>query len=238
MRPLRLVALLAVSLAACATPAGPLLPHVAPDADAAQRVLRLVAWHTDPDTGWRGWSAGSVIPISVRQTVDGIEILALTAAHVVEDGEDMELHIFASPGFQEPVASAIVLEVLPHPRLDCALVVARASSASVPVLELSARGPVVGERVLLSGYPWAMRLHVTDALICGVAALGDDFPGDVWHVSTIVTPGMSGGAMLAEDGTVLGIIVARDIRTDDGSGIGYVLSIECVREWLESALPW
>jgi serine protease Do len=123
----------------------------------------------------------------------------VTAGHVV-DG-------CASVAFVDGTPLEVVAR---HPVLDLALLASpRRSRDWIPVhLTGKAR---LGQQAFVLGYPYfgaiGTALNMSGGHVSALAGLGDD-AGTI-TISAPVQPGNSGGPLLARDGTVIGVVVAR-----------------------------
>lgn len=125
--------------------------------------------------------------------------LVVTAAHVVEEGDRVSLESGAAD--PEELTGMVIHR---DDREDIA-VIRLASPASVPVLEVGTGLPAVGEVVYAVGSPIgqlvASRGRVVESTAAGIES------------TTPVDPGSSGGPLLAQDGTVLGVVVAESMMS-------------------------
>jgi hypothetical protein len=177
-----LAGLVAATLASTSPdPAPPLRKPAVPETAAAARPA-------PPDT-----VAGSGTAFFVNNTD------LVTAAHVIEgctrltftDGTDLTV-------------------VAVHPRLDLALLASPRRSRSWIPVHLTGK-PNLGQRIVALGYPFFgtfdTALSVTGGNISALAGMQDD--PDMITISAPVQPGNSGGPLLAVDGSVIGVVVAR-----------------------------
>lgn len=95
-------------------------------------------------------------------------------------------------------------------------------------LQFTARPAKSGDPAVVLGYPEDGPLDIRTARVRARATVsGSDIYGnsgvrrEVYSIRSLVRSGNSGGPLLAEDGTVLGIVFATDLRSSD---TGYVLT--------------
>ncbi|MDF1749478.1 MAG: serine protease [Alphaproteobacteria bacterium] len=137
----------------------------------------------------------------------------LTARHVVDGCDKVGL-------MTGPSKAAKVRQIWIHPTADLAVL---SQSLRRPALTMAARAPVIGEQGYGVGYPQGKPGEVVGkllgratsrstgrykldepVLIWSETARFPDFSGDL--------AGISGGPLLAQDGTVLGVIVSGTLR--------------------------
>jgi S1-C subfamily serine protease len=123
----------------------------------------------------------------------------VTAAHVVDGCRSVAL------GDGTPLAV-----VARHPRLDLALLASPRRSASWIAVADGGRARL-GQRIFVLGYPFfgtfGTALNMTGGNVSALSGIGDD--AATLTISAPVQPGNSGGPLLARDGTVIGVVVAR-----------------------------
>jgi serine protease Do len=123
----------------------------------------------------------------------------VTAAHVVEGCARLTL----TDGTE---LSVIAL----HPRLDLALLASPRRSRSWIPVHLTG-SPNLGQRIVVLGYPFygtfGTALSATGGNVSALAGMRDD-PAMI-TISAPVQPGNSGGPLLAVNGSVIGVVVAR-----------------------------
>jgi S1-C subfamily serine protease len=143
---------------------------------------------------------GEAVPTSAVGTAFFVNNTDLvTAKHVVEDCESISF------------TDGTKLELLSqHPTLDVAVLVSpRRSRDWIPV-HLTGEAKL-GQRINALGYPYfgttGTTLNTTGGNVSALRGLDDD-PRQI-TISAPVQPGNSGGPLLAQDGTVIGVVVAR-----------------------------
>ncbi len=123
----------------------------------------------------------------------------VTAGHVVDGCAAVEL-----------TDGTPLMLVARHPTLDLALMSSPARSRTWIAIG-EAAGAQLGQRVAALGYPYfgqfGTALHMTAGNVSALAGLADD--PETLTISAPVQPGNSGGPLLALDGTLLGVVVAR-----------------------------
>jgi serine protease Do len=123
----------------------------------------------------------------------------VTAAHVIDGCRSVALY--------DGTPLAVVAR---HPSLDLALLASPRRSASfIPVGGAGAAR--LGQRIFVLGYPFfgtfGTALNMTGGNVSALSGIGDD--AATLTISAPVQPGNSGGPLLARDGTVIGVVVAR-----------------------------
>jgi S1-C subfamily serine protease len=123
----------------------------------------------------------------------------VTAGHVVDGCAAVE--------FTDGTPLALVAR---HPRLDLALLSAPVRSRAWIAIGEAAEAKL-GQRVAALGYPYfgqfGTALNMTAGNVSALVGIADD--PDSLTISAPVQPGNSGGPLLASDGTLLGVVVAR-----------------------------
>jgi S1-C subfamily serine protease len=155
-----------------------------------------------------GMSSGAAVVIG--------EDRAITAAHVVGDADEVTVTV---EGRQ---VEATVADR--EPGVDLALLTL--DTGGLPALDLAADLPGVGTEAYAIGAPTAT-VSVTRGIVSRVT---EDDAGALIQTDAAVNPGNSGGALVADDGTLLGVIVARD---PDAEGIGYAVAAPTVTAFLD-----
>jgi S1-C subfamily serine protease len=125
--------------------------------------------------------------------------LVVTAAHVVEGADTVSLESGAA------TPERLRGMVIHRDEVEDIAVIQLASSPSVPVLDLSDEIPVRGEVVYAVGSPIGQ-------LVASRGVVVESGPAGI-EATTPVDPGSSGGPLLAQDGSVLGVVVAESRLT-------------------------
>jgi S1-C subfamily serine protease len=141
---------------------------------------------------------------------------AITAAHVVGDADEVTVTIAGRP------VTATVADR--QPGVDLALLTFDAGQ--LPALDLADQLPAVGTDVFAIGAPTAT-VSVTRGIVSRVT---ESDAGALIQTDAAVNPGNSGGALISSDGTLLGVIVARDPGAE---GIGYAVDAPTVAAFLD-----
>jgi len=141
---------------------------------------------------------------------------AVTAAHVVGDADEVSVSVDGRR------VTATVTDT--EPGVDLALL--RFDTGELPALDLGDQLPEVGTDVYVIGAPSAT-VSVTRGIVSRVT---ESDAGALVQTDAAVNPGNSGGALIATDGTLLGVVVARDPRAE---GIGYAVAAPTVAAFLD-----
>ena len=150
--------------------------------------------------------------------------IIVTAAHVV-DGATL-IRISRASGSTNDVAGVYVID------RDRDFALLKVDVANAPVVRLGNSDSVtVGERVIAVGSPLGLEATVTDGLI---SADRMDAQHRLLQISVPVSPGSSGGPVLAEDGRVVGVVVS-GIRGGGAENLNFALPINYVHEALINA---
>ena len=146
---------------------------------------------------------------------------AITAAHVVGDADEVTVTVDG-----QPVRATVTDR---EPGIDLALLTFDAGD--LPALDLAGQLPDVGTDVYAIGAPTAS-VSVTRGIVSRVT---ESDAGALIQTDAAVNPGNSGGALIASDGTLIGVIVARDPSAE---GIGYAVAAPTVAAFLDGeAIP-
>lgn len=141
---------------------------------------------------------------------------AITAAHVVGDADEVTVTVDG-----QPVRATVTDR---NPGVDLALLTFDAGG--LPALDLAGQLPDVGTDVYAIGAPTAT-VSVTRGIVSRVT---ESDAGALIQTDAAVNPGNSGGALIAADGTLIGVIVARDPNAE---GIGYAVAAPTVAAFLD-----
>lgn len=148
----------------------------------------------------------------------------LTNAHVVAGTREVQIQVDA----HTQVPATVVLY---DPRRDVAVL--DAPDLDAPVLQFAARPAGTGDPALVLGYPENGPFTVGSARVrAKTTSDGNDIYGrgtisrSIYTIRATVRSGNSGGPLLADDGTVLGMVFATAL---DSSDTGFVLSDEEIR---------
>jgi S1-C subfamily serine protease len=167
--------------------------------------------------GERGQGEGSGVVVRPRTIV--------TNNHVVEGGR--EIRVVLASGERLP-ASIVARD----PRTDLALL---SVTRELPAATLSDRLPQVGSLALAIGNPLGFESSVTAGIVSGLdrsVPSGGLTPALVNLIQTDapISPGNSGGALVGEDGRVMGINVAYIPPQARAVSIGFAIPAPTVRD--------
>ena len=149
--------------------------------------------------------------------------LIVTNAHVVEDADAIRVMLADRREF-----AAELVET--DKRSDLAFLRIKAG-ADLSYLRLGASDDLqVGDLILAIGNPFGIGQIVTSGIVSAEARSAPD-AGDVAFIQTdaAVNPGNSGGALVALDGTLVGINTAIFTRSGGSIGIGFAIPADLVR---------
>lgn len=141
---------------------------------------------------------------------------AVTAAHVVGDADEVSVTVDG----QRVTATVTDTE----PGVDLALL--SFDTGALPALDVDDQLPDVGTDVYAIGAPTST-VSVTRGIVSRVT---ESDAGALVQTDAAVNPGNSGGALITTDGTLVGIIVARDPNAE---GIGYAVAAPTVAAFLD-----
>jgi S1-C subfamily serine protease len=141
---------------------------------------------------------------------------AITAAHVVGEADEVTVTVDGRP------VRATVTDR--EPGVDLALLTFDAGD--LPALDLAEQLPDVGADVYAIGVP-SGTVSMTRGIVSQVL---ESDAGALIQTDAAVNPGNSGGALITSDGTLTGVIVARDPSAE---GIGYAVGAPTVRAFLD-----
>lgn len=149
------------------------------------------------------------------------ETLLVTNRHVVEDAMVLELNTWDGQSVEAVLTAVAYAD-------DLALVRIAESLPSVGRLATSDADP--GERVTVVGYPHGGPLLETTGTLLEYAPLqGEDAASPVMRLSATIQPGNSGGPVLADDGSVVGVVFG----VEPSTGNGLAIPASAVRELLQ-----
>jgi S1-C subfamily serine protease len=144
---------------------------------------------------------------------------AITAAHVVGEADEVVV-IVDGRSVTATVADR-------EPGVDLALLSFDAGDAGdLPALDLATDLPDVGTDVYAIGVP-AGTLSMTRGIVSRVT---ESDAGGLIQTDAAVNPGNSGGALITSDGTLVGVVVARDPNAE---GIGYAVAAPTVEAFID-----
>jgi S1-C subfamily serine protease/tetratricopeptide (TPR) repeat protein len=149
--------------------------------------------------------------------------LLVTNFHVIEGGATAKVH--CTDGTVLNVRGAVSVA----PAADLALLDVDTRGKAMSYLALAASDlPAVGSRVFAIGNPRGMTNTLSDGLVSATRQL-DGFEGTLIQTSAPISPGSSGGPLLATDGTVVGVTSA---GIDDAQNLNFAVPADRVRKLL------
>ena len=150
--------------------------------------------------------------------------LLVTNFHVISGGASANVH--CADGSVFPVNGAVSVA----PSSDLALLDVNTRGRQMPYLTASWDLPAVGSRVFAIGNPRGMTNTLSDGLVSATREL-DGFEGTLIQTTAPISPGSSGGPLLASDGTVIGVTTA---GFDDAQNLNFAVPSERVRRLLSA----
>lgn len=138
--------------------------------------------------------------------------LVVTNRHVVEDPREVSVNTWDGRSLRAEVTGVAV---------DTDLAILRLGEAvDLPVADLSEDVVEPGEPVIAVGYPGGGPATVSTGEVVSLIE-GEllDEPADVIRVDAEIRQGNSGGPLLDEDGSVIGVVFALDITSGDGLAV-------------------
>jgi S1-C subfamily serine protease len=196
---------------------------------ASPGVVTIIATGLQDGQGASGQGSGFVV---------SAEGEVVTNAHVVTTGEGRSIQpvgeVFVRFGDGNQVPADIVGF---DPFADVALLRLDASGLTLRVLELgSVRDLAVGAQVAAIGSPFgeeqSLSVGVISALDRSIRSLTGFRTTGVLQTDAAINQGNSGGPLLDARGRVLGINSQIETTTGEGSGVGFAVSADTVRESL------
>ena len=169
---------------------------------------------------------------------DGVVV---TNHHVIKDADEIRVVLSDRREFAAEV-------LLSDERTDVAVLRLKDVRVQLPTARLGDSDAVlVGDLVLAIGNPFGVGQTVTSGIVSALArtevGIGDFRSFN--QTDTAINPGNSGGALVALDGSVIGINTAIFSRTGGSLGIGFAVPAAMVTSVLDSAIagrpltrPW
>jgi S1-C subfamily serine protease len=185
-----------------------------------------------------GTADGSGTGVGSGFVLDGKGEIA-TNAHVVTTGEVPDLHKANSVYVEFADGNQVEAEIRGYdPDVDVALVTVDPKGLTLRPLPLGDSDTVdVGEPVAAIGSPFNERQSLSIGVVSAIdRSIGSltafDIAGAI-QTDAAVNPGNSGGPLVSEDGTVIGI--NQQIKTDSGGGegVGFAVPINAAKHSLE-----
>jgi serine protease Do len=159
------------------------------------------------------------------------EGLVVTNNHVVEGADQILVALADKREFAARLLFA-------DPRTDLAVLRIEARGQRLPVARLGDSDRAeVGDLVLAIGNPFGLGGSVSSGIVSAVARTGIGVSDHQFFLQTdaAINPGNSGGALVAMDGSVIGINTAIFSRTGGSNGVGFAIPANMVRIFLNSA---
>ncbi|MEQ8444008.1 MAG: Do family serine endopeptidase [Alphaproteobacteria bacterium] len=167
--------------------------------------------------------------------------LVVTNHHVIADADDIQVILRDRRQFSAEV-------ILSEERTDLAVLRMVDPRGDLPAATLGNSDAVqVGDLVLAIGNPFGVGQTVTSGIVSGVARTSVDISDFQSFIQTdaAINPGNSGGALVAMDGTLIGINTAIFSGSGGSHGIGFAVPSNMVEAVLRSAIsgepllsPW
>lgn len=162
--------------------------------------------------------------------VDGIG-LVVTNNHVIEGADEILVALTDRRQFAAKLIFA-------DPRTDLAVLQMDIKGQRLPVARLGDSDRAeVGDVVLAIGNPFGVGQTVTHGIVSAVARTGIGVSDYQFFIQTDapINPGNSGGALVAMDGSIMGINTAIFSRSGGSNGVGFAIPANMVRIFLNSA---
>ena len=169
---------------------------------------------------------------------DGVIV---TNNHVIEGADEITVVLADRREFDAEI-------ILADPRTDLAILRISVGDEPLAALNLSDSDNVlVGDIVLAIGNPFGIGQTVTNGIVSATARTQQGIADFGFFIQTdaAVNPGNSGGALVGNNGELLGINTAIYSRTRESNGIGFAIPANMVKSVLRAALnegqlarPW
>lgn len=167
--------------------------------------------------------------------------MVVTNHHVIADAQDITVILRDRREFAAEI-------VLSDERTDLAVLRLIDPRGTIPSVVLGDSDSLaVGDLVLAIGNPFGVGQTVTSGIVSGLARTSVDISDYQSFIQTdaAINPGNSGGALVAMDGTVIGINTAIFSGSGGSHGIGFAVPSDMVRAIVRGALagtgvvrPW
>ncbi|MCA3254267.1 MAG: Do family serine endopeptidase, partial [Alphaproteobacteria bacterium] len=157
--------------------------------------------------------------------------LVITNNHVIEGATEI---LVALADRREYPAKLVFAD----PRVDLAVLRIDPKGAQLPVVPLGDSDRAeVGDVVIAIGNPFGVGQTVTHGIVSAVARTGVGVSDYQFFLQTdaAINPGNSGGALVAMDGSLVGINTAIFSRSGGSNGIGFAIPSNMVRMFLGAA---
>lgn len=156
--------------------------------------------------------------------------LVVTNFHVVAEAQEIKVVLNDGREFD---AKPIILDQ----HTDIALLQLDTRGAALPTLPLGNSDALeVGDLVLAMGNPFGVGQTVTSGIVSAVARTRSGITDYGFFIQTdaAINPGNSGGALVAMDGTLVGINTAIVTRSGGSVGIGFAVPVNMVKAVIEA----
>ena len=156
----------------------------------------------------------------------------LTNAHVVGDADAVRI-VFHD---ELSVSGKVVHRDVAN---DLALVAAAGRGSGLPASLATGEALRVGDWVLAAGNPFGLGFSISAGIVSATHRVLPGMGKGRWFVQTdaAINPGNSGGPLIDLEGRVVGISTAIYSRTGNFAGVGFVIPVERVTDFLRRALP-
>ena len=157
--------------------------------------------------------------------------LVVTNNHVIEGATE----ILVALADRRQFAAKLIFA---DPRTDLAVLQVDHKGAALPVARLGDSDRAeVGDVVLAIGNPFGVGQTVTHGIVSAVARTGMGISDYQFFIQTDapINPGNSGGALVAMDGSIIGINTAIFSRSGGSNGVGFAIPANMVRMFLQAA---
>ena len=156
--------------------------------------------------------------------------LVVTNNHVIDGADQVRVVLNDNREFEAKVVAA-------EDKLDLALLKLDTKGEQLPVLKLRDSDDIeVGDLVLAIGNPFGVGQTVTSGIISALARTNTGIGDFGYFVQTdaAINPGNSGGALVAMDGTLIGINTAIFSKSGGNVGIGFAIPANIVARVIEA----
>ena len=182
-----------------------------------------------------GRMTGSCVPYKMIKEISIYRIYFLTASHMLIESEPINISFY----FFEDKKPYLVLDKIKvekiHPTSDIA-VLSLLSDKPVATIDINCKPIYFGQKIYSVGFPFDLRSVVDEGMIFRYHEDG------LWICTAAAAPGMSGGAILDEQGKLVGIISSGPIGMIKNNGTNipmlisqvlFIVPIWDLRQWME-----
>ncbi len=156
--------------------------------------------------------------------------LVVTNNHVIDGADQVRVVLNDNREFEAKIVAA-------EDKLDLALLQLDTKGEKLPVLKLRDSDDIqVGDLVLAIGNPFGVGQTVTSGIISALARTNTGIGDFGYFVQTdaAINPGNSGGALVAMDGTLIGINTAIFSKSGGNVGIGFAIPANIVARVIDA----